>query len=86
MQGISSCSSHDRIASAGQYGGTHLDHESGGKRLGEHERHEIVVRKNDTVLLGPEDDMLFEVLWVEDSLGTQYLVPGSREFIKKLRQ
>jgi len=69
---------------SGRYGGTYLKGTDGGQRLGEHELHEIVVTKNDTVFMGPDEDLEFEVLWVEDSLGIRHEVPKSREYIKRL--
>jgi hypothetical protein len=35
--------------------------------------------------LHPDDaDVVFETLWVEDSLGVRHDVPNSQEYIKKL--
>lgn len=65
--------------------GEFFDHEKGGLRLAENERYERTVRRDDTRTMHPNDaDILFEMLWVEDSLGMRHDVPNSREYIKKL--
>ncbi len=65
--------------------GLFFDHEKGGLRLAENERHERIVKRDDTVTFDPNDaDLLYETLWVEDSLGVRHDVPNSREYIKKL--
>lgn len=62
-----------------------LGHEKGGLRLGEHERYEHILEKDDTVTFHSEKEGLFyERLWVEDSLGYQHPVPNSQAHIKKL--
>ena len=69
---------------AGATGGTYLDHEAGGKRLAEHERHEFTVTKDDAVLFGPDEDLFFAELWVEDSLGRRHKVPKSKQHLARL--
>lgn len=69
----------------GSFGGTLIDHEKGGRRLGEHERYEYTVYQHDAVFIdvdGPDDP--YERLAIEDSLGNRYVVPNSREHIPLL--
>lgn len=71
--------------SQGDWGGYFVEHEKGGRRLAEHERYEFDITKEDTVDFnrdGPE--LVYETLWVEDSLEVRHSVPNSRELIKKL--
>lgn len=71
--------------SGDRWGSQYLESRTEGKRLGEHERHEHVFAKEDTVSFNPEgEDLFYEELWVEDSLGVRHFIPGSREHIKKL--
>lgn len=71
--------------SDGHWGGSYLDQEKGGLRLGEHEHYERKFEKEDTVLMVPEaDDIFFEKLWVEDSLGVRHPIPESEAFIKRI--
>lgn len=71
--------------SDGEYGGTFLKHDEGGLRLGEHERHELYIERDDTVLFAPDDDVIYEEMWVEDSLGNRHTIPNSKAYIAKLR-
>lgn len=69
----------------GAWAAEFLAHEKGGLRLGEHERYEHTLEKDDTVAFNPEnEDLFYERLWVEDSLGNRHPVPNSHEHIKKL--
>lgn len=69
----------------GKWAASFLEHEKGGLRLGEHERYEHTIEKEDTVSFHPEhEDLFFEHLWVEDSLGNRHQVPNSREHIRQL--
>jgi hypothetical protein len=66
----------------------HIDHDDGGKRLGEHERYEHTFTKDDIVHFdpdsGPDDEpLIFETLWVEDSLGVRHPIPKSRQLIER---
>ena len=70
--------------SAGATSGTYLDHQAGGKRLAEHEIHEFTVTKEDTVLFGPDEDLFFAELWIEDSLGRRHKVPNSKQYLARL--
>lgn len=74
-------------SSGEKWSGTYIDHETGGKRLGENEHYEKFFERHDLVALNhPEDaeEFTFENLWVEDSLGVRHQVPKSREYIKRL--
>ena len=69
----------------GKWSATFLGQDKGGLRLGEHERYEHTIEKEDTVSFDLDnDDILFECLWVEDSLGNRYHVPNSEEHVAKL--
>lgn len=64
---------------------TFLEQEKGGLRLGEHERYDHTIEKEDTVIFhNDNDDLFFERLWVEDSIGNRHYVPNSRDHINKL--
>ena len=70
-----------------KWGGTYIDYDAGGRRLGENEHFEYTFSKESVVQLMPEgDDLVFDVLWVEDSLGRRYSIPKSREHIKRLHR
>lgn len=72
--------------SSGDWSGSFLEHDKGGVRLGEHERHEADIEKDDTYFTTPVgEDLLFESMWVEDSLGNRHAIPNSASYIKKLR-
>lgn len=63
----------------------YLDSSNGGKRLGEHERYEHKFDREATVNSNPDgEDMFYQELWVEDSLGTRHPIPDSREYIRRL--
>lgn len=70
--------------SGGTSGGTLLEHDKGGLRLGEHERHEFRIERDDAVLLGPDGPETYDQMWIEDSLGDRHPIPQSREYIPKL--
>jgi hypothetical protein len=73
--------------SMGRWGGTFIQHEKGGLRLAEHERYEQTFEKEDTVQFDPtgeEDDLVYETMSVEDSLGNRHPIPNSEALIKKL--
>lgn len=69
----------------GKWSAKFLERDQGGIRLGEHERYEHTIEKEDTVSFDLDnDDLLFECLWVEDSLGNRHQVPNSRKLINEL--
>jgi hypothetical protein len=71
----------------GKWSATFLEREKGGLRLGEHEMYEYTIDKEDTVSFHHEhDDLFYDRLWVEDSLGRRHKVPASQALIKKLWQ
>jgi hypothetical protein len=73
------------LAGKSTWSGTYVDHATGGKRLGENERYDHTFSKEDIVSFHPDgEDVVFEELWVEDSLGVRHPIPKSREHIKKL--
>jgi hypothetical protein len=71
--------------SDGKWSGSYLG--DNGVKLGEHERHEFYIEKEDVFPfdLYDEDVMELEFMWVEDSVGKRYEIPNSREYIKQLR-
>lgn len=58
-----------------------------GIRLGEHERHDWTVYRNDLAHMGPVSDKVYDHddLWVEDSLGQRHAIPKARESIRRLK-
>lgn len=69
----------------GDWSAAHIDHEKGGHRLGEHERYEFRIEKEDAVMSGPDaPDETFDRMWIEDTLGNRYPIPRSSEYIGKL--
>lgn len=69
----------------GKWSAMFLGEDKGGLRLGDYERHEHTIEKEDTVNFDLEgDNILFESLWVEDSLGNRYHVPNSEEHVGEL--
>lgn len=69
----------------GKWSATFLGKDEGGLRLGEHEHYEHTIEKEDTVTFDLDsDDIVFECLWVEDSLGNRYHVPNSEQHIAEL--
>jgi len=65
--------------------GTYLGTEKSGLRLGEHERHEFKLKKQDLLEFTPDGDVSIQDLWFEDTLGRRHLVKGARENLAKLR-
>jgi hypothetical protein len=62
--------------------------DKGGIRLGEHERWEHTIESEHMVSLNtPPDgeDMVFERMWIEDSLGNRRSIPRSKEYVAKLQ-
>ena len=51
----------------------------------ENERYDHTFSKEDIVSFHPDgEDIVYDELWVEDSLGIRHSIPKSREHIKKL--
>jgi hypothetical protein len=65
----------------GGFSGTYLAHDSGGLRLGEHERHEFSIKSEDAFFQADPDGPLepFARMWIEDSLGNRHAIPRSRD-------
>ena len=75
------------IAPDNRWSGSYLDPKNGGLRLGEHERHEHIFIRDETMYFNPEnraEAVFFETLWVEDSLGVRHAVPKSERYLKRL--
>ena len=68
----------------GHWVGSFLGEGKSGLRLGENERHDLSLEKNDLVAATPTDDVLFEDLWVEDSLGRRHPIKDAKANVKKL--
>jgi hypothetical protein len=71
----------------GEWVGTILGEGKSGLRLGEHERHEISLRRDDLVgqMPPPSDDIEFQDLWVEDSLGRRHAIKDAKKNVRLLR-
>lgn len=63
----------------------YMDHTSGGRRLGEHERMDLTLRSEDLIEQGPEAEFEIVDLWVEDTLGVRHKVRGARANLAQLR-
>lgn len=69
----------------GTWSAEFLEREKGGIRLGEHEAFEHTICKEDTLAFHPSnEDLLYDTLWLEDSLGRRHPVLASQALIKKL--
>jgi hypothetical protein len=66
------------------WNGEYIESAHGGKRLGENERYEYTFTRDEAVAFTPDEDFVYEKLWVEDSLGIRYPVPNSEVFLKRL--
>jgi len=65
--------------------GTYIEHDKGGLRLGEHERHEFKIDRDEAVHSGPDGpEDFYDRMWIEDSLGNQHSIPKSREYIARM--
>ena len=53
--------------------------------LKEHGRHEVTMNIADLESFGDEDILEYVDLWIEDSLGSKYIVKNSLENIEKMR-
>lgn len=72
-------------ANGKMWSGTYFDHDKGGLRLGEHERHDLSLTKEDTMSFNPGgEDLIFETLWIEDSLGVRHKVPSSPDLLRRI--
>lgn len=69
---------------AGEWVGEYLGKEHAGLRLSEHERHDITVSKDDLYSSTPHSEIIYKVLWVEDSLGRRHVVKDSRRNVQLL--
>lgn len=64
--------------------GNFLGEKRQGLRLGEKERHDMALKKDDMFAISPGVEIIFKELWIEDSLGKRYVVPNSKEYVSKL--
>ena len=55
-----------------------------GKRLGEHERAELVLRKNNFPLDHADTEVMPIEMWIEDTLGRRYDIKDIKKNLKKL--
>lgn len=62
----------------GQSVGTFFGKEQSGLRLGEHERFDHSMEKQDLHEQTPEDEIIYADLWVEDTLGRRYSVKDAK--------
>ena len=70
----------------GEYAGTPIEEDSGGKRLGEHERVEFVLHRGNLGFFYDGNTVDFTELWFEDTLGRRYMIKKSRDNIKGCNQ
>lgn len=70
---------------AGLWIARHLHTDCSGLRLGENERYEIRLKRDDLIECGPDDDIEFYDIWIEDSLGKRHRVKNAKTNIAKLR-
>jgi hypothetical protein len=68
----------------GEWIGQFIEKKREGFRLGEKERYDIALKKDDMFVSSPGVDIVFNELWIEDSLGKRYAVPNSKEYVSKL--
>lgn len=68
----------------GDWVGEFIGKQQKGIRLGEKDRYDIELYKENMIGMTPDDDVIFSELWVEDSLGKRYTVPNSRKYVSKL--
>ena len=74
------------VDAAENWVGTFINQAVNGGRLGEHERLDLKVTKEDLIAITPDSEIVFVDLWIEDTLGRRYPVVNARENIKKLRE
>jgi hypothetical protein len=70
--------------SSGDWAGTMINSNEGGKRLAEHERYEVKLTRGDLIAFTPDDDVVFVDLWFEDTLGRRHRVLNARDHARKL--
>lgn len=68
----------------GKWVGEFLGERKKGLRLGEKERHDMALKKDDIFAITPGYEVIFNELWIEDSLGKRHAVPNSKEYVSKL--
>jgi hypothetical protein len=69
----------------GRFSGTYIDHEKGGRRLGEGESYEQNFDKDDLVDLDPlEGTFVIDRLGVQDAVGNQYIIKKSKSLVAKM--
>lgn len=68
----------------GNWVGEFLGEKKKGLRLAEKERHDMALKKDDMFATTPGDKVIFNELWIEDSLGKRHAVPNSKEYVSKL--
>jgi hypothetical protein len=68
----------------GEWVGQFLGEEKRGLRIGEHERHDLSLDKNDLLSETPDGQVLFNDLWVEDSLGRRHPIKDAKANVKLL--
>ena len=70
--------------SSGKWVGHFFNGDKSGLRLGEHERHDFVVEKNDAYSVTPVDEIFCEDLWVEDTLGRRIAIKDAKANLARL--
>jgi hypothetical protein len=64
--------------------GTFMNHDKGGQRLAENESYELRLKREDLIGSSPDEDVVFQDIWFEDSLGQRHVVQGAKNNIRKL--
>lgn len=71
---------------SGSWCGTHIGEKGEGVRLGEHEKHEVKVYREDLDFIDPEgNESEYTDYWFEDTLGQRFKVRNSEKLIIKLK-
>ncbi|MGJ7498230.1 hypothetical protein ACSFA8_24635 [Variovorax sp. RT4R15] len=65
--------------------GTYIGVEERGLRLGEHERYDLRLHRQDLYATTPDDEFWIKDLWFEDTLGRRHKVKDAKANIAKLR-
>lgn len=69
---------------SGKWVGTYLGEEKVGLRLAEHERFDLILRREDLFSMTPDDDLVLNDMWFEDSLGRRHKVKNAKRNFEKL--
>ncbi len=68
----------------GEWEGRFFGKSGEGVRLDEKDREDLVLYREDMISQALDEPIVFSKLWIEDSLGERYPVPGSEHLVKRL--